>query len=104
MSLDTKSIKTLAEVVTHEILTALAEENLKDSAPQGQTCKVECVDNLCVTTCYDDIGQVMSARAERISSNLGAIPDDLSVAKYIDHTLLKPEATTEQVTQFEARK
>ena len=84
----------------------LAEENIKEAAPQGQTCKVECVDNLCVTTCFDEIGQVMSAGAERISSHLGTIPDDLSIAKYIDHTLLKPEATRDQVTQlcFEARK
>jgi deoxyribose-phosphate aldolase len=106
MAVDNRSIETLAEIVTHEILNALAEENIKDSAPQGQTCKVECVDSLCVTTCFDEIGQVMSAGAERISSNLGSIPDDLSVAKYIDHTLLKPEATREQVTQlcFEARK
>jgi deoxyribose-phosphate aldolase len=100
MALDTKSVETLAEVVTREILNALAEENLKQTSPQGQTCKVECVDNLCVTTCYDEIGQVMSAGAERISSNLGSIPDDLSVAKYIDHTLLKPEATAEQITQL----
>jgi deoxyribose-phosphate aldolase len=106
MAVDTRSIETLAEIVTREILNALAEENIKDLAPQGQTCKVECVDNLCVTTCYDEIGQVMSAGAERVSSNLGTIPDDLSIAKYIDHTLLKPEATREQVTQlcFEARK
>jgi len=106
MIADTQSIENLAEIVTHEILNALAEENIKESAPPDQTCKVECVDNLCVTTCYDEIGQVMSAGAERISSNLGTIPDDLSVAKYIDHTLLKPEATREQVTQlcFEARK
>ncbi len=106
MAADIKSIETLAEIVTHEILNALAEENIKDAAPHGQTCKKECVDNLCVTTCFDEIGQVMSAGAERISSNLGSIPDDLSVAKYIDHTLLKPEATRDQVTQlcFEARK
>jgi prophage tail gpP-like protein len=85
MAVDNRSIETLAEIVTHEILNALAEENIKDSAPQGQTCKVECVDSLCVTTCFDEIGQVMSAGAERISSNLGTIPDDLSVAKYRSH-------------------
>lgn len=106
MAADIKSIETLAEIVTHEILNALAEENAHDAAPQGQTCKKECIDNLCVTTCFDEIGQVMSAGAERISSNLGTIPDDLTVAKYIDHTLLKPEATRDQVTQLclEARK
>lgn len=106
MSLDTRNIETLAEIVTHEILNALSEENIKASAPQGQTCKVECVDNLCITTCFDHVGQVVSAGAERISSHLGVIPDDLSIARYIDHTLLKPEATRDQVTQLclEAKK
>ena len=106
MIADIKSVETLAEIVTHEILNALAEENIQSNTPQGQSCKKECVDNLCVTTCFDEIGQVMSAGAERISSHLGTIPDDLSVAKYIDHTLLKPEATRDQVTQlcFEAKK
>ncbi len=106
MAADIKNVETLAEIVTHEILNALAEENIRDDSPQGQICKKECVDNLCVTTCFDEIGQVMSAGAERVSSHLGTIPDDLSVANYIDHTLLKPEATRDQVTQlcFEARK
>jgi len=106
MIADIKSVETLAEIVTREILNALAEENTQSIAPRGQSCKKECVDNLCVTTCFDDIGQVMSAGAERISSHLGTIPDDLSVAKYIDHTLLKPEAARDQVTQlcFEAGK
>ncbi len=104
--MDTKSIETLTEIVTHEILNALAEESYQTNMPQGQSCKKECVDNLCVTTCFDEIGQVISAGAERISSHLGTIPDDLSVAKYIDHTLLKPEATRDQVKQLchEAKK
>lgn len=100
MAVDTKSVETLAEIVTYEILNALEAENLKAESPSGQFCKVECVDDLCVTTCFDEIGQVISAGAERISTRLGSIPDDLSTAGYIDHTLLKPEATREQVTQL----
>jgi deoxyribose-phosphate aldolase len=66
----------------------------------GEYCKVECVDELCVTTCYNEIGQVIKAGAERITSTFGSLPDDMSSARYIDHTLLKPDATRDQVTQL----
>jgi deoxyribose-phosphate aldolase len=49
---------------------------------------------------------VVNAGAERLSSTIGMIPQDLNLAKMIDHTLLKPDATQEQIAQlcFEARK
>jgi len=100
MALDTRSIETLAEIVTAEILNAITAERMEAEATDGQFCKVECVDNLCVRTCFDEFGQIISAGAERISTRLGAIPDDLSISAYIDHTLLKPEATSAQITQL----
>jgi deoxyribose-phosphate aldolase len=106
MSPDKQSIETLTEIITREVLSAVLEQEKTSATPAGQNCKVECVDNLCVKTCFDEAGQVISAGAERLSSTLGAVPTDANVAKYIDHTLLKAEATREQVTQlcFEARK
>lgn len=100
MLTDPKNIETIAEIVTREILNALVEETMQSSPVQGQQCKVECVDNICVKTCFDELGHVISAGAERISSTLGSIPDDLTKASYIDHTLLKPDATRDQVTQL----
>ena len=100
MLTDPKNVETIAEVVTKEILNALAEENMQAAPAQGQYCKVECVDNICVKTCFDEIGHVIGAGAERITSTLGSIPDDLTKASYIDHTLLKAEATRDQVTQL----
>ena len=100
MLTDPKNVETIAEVVTKEILNALAEENMQVAPAQGQYCKVECVDNICVKTCFDEIGHVIGAGAERITSTLGSIPDDLTKASYIDHTLLKAEATRDQVTQL----
>jgi len=97
---DPKNLETVTQIVTQEILNALAEEKGQSAAPQGPFCKVECVDDICVRTCFDEIGNILSAGAERISSKLGAIPDDLTKASYIDHTLLKPEATNEQVKQL----
>lgn len=97
---DPKSIETIAEIVTKEILNSLAEENMQISKSGGHYCKVECVDNLCVKTCFDEIGHVIGAGAERITNTLGTIPDDLTKASYIDHTLLKADATSEQITQL----
>ena len=57
-------------------------------------------------TCFDRAGHVVNAGAERLSSTLGVIPQDLNLAGMIDHTLLKPDATPDQIAQlcFEARK
>jgi deoxyribose-phosphate aldolase len=106
MSPEKEQVTALAEIVTREVLIAFLEEEKSQLASTGQICKVEFVDDLCVTTCFDEVGKVVSAGAERISSTLGSIPKDLNIASMIDHTLLKPEATREQVTQlcFEARK
>jgi len=100
MAIDTMSVEALTEIVTREIITAISEVELAKPTPQGHYCKAECVDDICVKTCFDEIGQVISAGAERITTKLGAIPDDPAVSRYIDHTLLKPEATQEQVTQL----
>jgi deoxyribose-phosphate aldolase len=52
------------------------------------------------------MGNVINAGAERLSSTLGVIPQDMNLAKMIDHTLLKPDATQQEIAQlcFEARK
>jgi deoxyribose-phosphate aldolase len=100
MVADIKSIETLTQIVTREILSALAEADVKNTSKNSEYCKVECVDDLCVTTCFNEIGQVINAGADRITSTFGSIPDDLSTASYIDHTLLKPDGTRDQVTQL----
>jgi deoxyribose-phosphate aldolase len=74
--------------------------------PEGYQCKFDCADQLCVRVCTDRMGNVVNAGAERLTSTLGVIPQDLNLAKLIDHTLLKPDATQEEIAQlcFEARK
>jgi deoxyribose-phosphate aldolase len=106
MQPDPKTVQKLVEIITHEVLAAMMEQQQKSALPEGAQCKFNCADGLCVRTCFDRAGQVVSAGAERLSSTIGVIPQDLSLAKMIDHTLLKPEATPDQVAQlcFEARK
>lgn len=100
---DAKLVEALVELVTREVLLALAEAGHPPA--QGELCKFECADGVCVRTCFDKAGQVVSAGAERLTSTVGVIPDS-SLAGLIDHTLLKPDATPDQIAQlcFEARK
>jgi deoxyribose-phosphate aldolase len=106
MNPDVKNVEQLVEIITREVLIAMAEQKQRAAAPEGAQCEFNCADGLCVRTCFDRAGKVVDAGAERLSSSIGIIPQDTSLAKMIDHTLLKPDATPEQIAQlcFEARK
>ena len=106
MKPDTKLVEQLVEIITHEVLAAMAEAEQRAAHPEAYQCKFDCADQLCVRVCYDRMGNVINAGAERLSSTLGVIPPDRKLAKMIDHTLLKPDATQQEIAQlcFEARK
>jgi len=106
MKPDSKLVEQLVEIITHEVLAAMMEEENRASQADGYHCKFDCANQLCVKLCMDRTGNVVSAGAERLSSTLGVIPGDLSLANMIDHTLLKPDATQQEIAQlcFEARK
>jgi len=103
---DPKLVEQIVEIITHEVLAAMAEQDERTAHPEAFQCKFECADQLCVKMCMDKAGNVVSAGAERLTSTLGVIPSDLSIASMIDHTLLKPDATQQEIAQlcFEARK
>jgi deoxyribose-phosphate aldolase len=104
METNREQIQTITEIITREILNVMHEE--QQTEEQRAYCKVEVVDGLQVKTCFDEYGEIVSAGAERITTTLGNIPENLDMAGMIDHTLLKAEATREQISQlcFEARK
>src|SRR5512133_1181176 len=106
MDPDLQTVEKLVEIITREVLVAIAEQKERAAAPAGQHCAMSCGEGLCVKTCFDQTGKVVSAGADRLSSTLGGIPQDLNLAGMIDHTLLKPDATPDQIAQlcFEARK
>ncbi len=106
MKPDMKTVEQLVEIITREVLVAMMEQEQRAAQPEGAVCKFNCSDGTCVRTCFDRTGMVVSAGAERLSSTMGIIPHDASLASLIDHTLLKPDATPDQVAQlcFEARK
>ena len=106
MAMDQKEIERIIEVVTREVLDALAERQTNSNQDSGKHCEHECADGICVQTCFDHVGHVINAGAERLTSTLGGIPSDASIGSMIDHTLLKPDVTQDQIAQlcFEARK
>jgi deoxyribose-phosphate aldolase len=106
MVMDLKTVENLVEIITHEVLAAMVEQRERAKAPEESQCKANCTDRLCVRTCFDRTGQVVNAGAERLSSTIGVIPQNMDLARMIDHTLLKPDATPDQIAQlcFEARK
>jgi len=106
MTPDMKTVETLVEIITREVLLAMVEQEEKVKNPPGATCVVEVANGVKVKTCFDNAGHVVSAGAERLTSTVGVIPEDHSLAGMIDHTLLKPDATSDKIAQlcFEARK
>ncbi|MCX7975500.1 MAG: deoxyribose-phosphate aldolase [Bellilinea sp.] len=105
MNTDPKTIASLVEIITREVLTSILQRQTPaEQADNG--CKLSCAEGICVQTCFDKVGQVIHAGAERVSNGLGGVPQDLKIAGMIDHTLLKPDATQEQIAQlcFEAKR
>ena len=81
----------LINAITREVLAALAGQG-------GDAC-LNCLGN-CAAHCPNDVRAVVAAGADRISYNGdgAAVPADL--AKYIDHTALKPETTATQIDKL----
>lgn len=68
------------------------------SSPASQ-CHVCPNSHLCHSSCGDKVSNVKSAGAMRIGSTLGDLVPQ-AVAPYIDHTLLKPDATESEIRKL----
>lgn len=106
MGTELNTVERLVEIITREVMVARMEQQERAKDSDHHQCKYDCAEGMCVQTCFDRAGRVISAGAERLSSTIGVIPTDASLASMIDHTLLKPDATPDQIAQlcFEARK
>lgn len=83
----------LIDAVTREVLAVLAGRGTED-------CSDPSCQGACAAHCSDKVRGVVSTGAERISySGNGAdVPRDL--ARFIDHTLLRPDATAAEVDRL----
>jgi deoxyribose-phosphate aldolase len=106
MTLEKDTVEKLVEVITREVLLAMIAQEENKKYPTGDNCVMEEADGMLVKTCFDGAGRVISAGAERLTSTVGVIPEDKSLAGMIDHTMLKPDATADKIAQlcFEAKK
>ena len=88
-----EKVERIIEEVTREVLLRLNE-------PESQEPSCNCTDGSCAEHCPDKLDEVVQAGAARVSATLGTRPVTGDVARMIDHTLLKPDAT---VADFAAR-
>lgn len=89
----------------------MIDQVLQGRLKEAHECCTEgnCTDGLCVIHNKDGVKNIISNGASRVSASLGieaAGGIDVDLARLIDHTLLKPEATRQQIQQLcaEAKK
>ena len=71
---DPTSVEKLVQIITREVLLAIAEyDHTRDGKGESGA---------------DSTSQVVNAGAARLTATLGAVPQDAELAKMIDHTLL----------------
>jgi len=97
--LDEATLERIIEQITRQVLLLIQEE--AETEPDAPV-----VDPISAHNYLQRVQPVVNAGADRIASTLGIMPTDGSLAHMIDHTLLKPEATQDQIAQlcYEARK
>lgn len=94
------AVEQIIEEITREVLLRL---NQPQPTNGGSGCS--CTDGSCVQNCAEKVERVVQAGASRVSATLGTRPQNSAIARYIDHTLLKPDASQDQIAQlcYEAR-
>jgi len=92
------------EQITKQVLLLLHEEEARTQAGGDNGTCADCIGQ-CITQCQDKVREVVNAGASRLTSTLGNVDVGPNIAKMIDHTLLKPDATQDQIAQlcYEAR-
>ena len=89
-------IERLTTLITKEVISVISEQpDLHFCTVCGQVCDGHCVVH------HPQVARDMIALgASRLSSRLGVDHVPTDIAGYIDHTLLKPEATEQQIRQL----
>ncbi len=95
--IDEATVERVIEGITRQVLILIQEGTMR---PNGNG-REHSAGNYA-----DGMRSVVNAGADRVASTLGMKPTDEGMAHMIDHTLLKPDATQDEVAQlaYEARK
>jgi len=97
MKLDDQALERIIEEITRQVLVLVQEENA--DAPDGGP-------PLSAGNYVNRVQPVVSAGADSIAATLGVAPTDGALSHMIDHTLLRADATQDEIAQlcYEARK
>jgi deoxyribose-phosphate aldolase len=100
MKLDERALEQIIEQITHQVLVLVQEEQATGGGTEGRAT------TLSTQNYADRVQPVVDAGADRLASTLGIVPTDGRLSHMIDHTLLKPDATQDQIAQlcYEANK
>jgi len=98
IKLDEATLERIIEQITRQVLVLIQEEEKGVAAPS--------LEPISAHNYLQRVRPVVSAGADRLASTLGIMPTDGSLAHMIDHTILKPDATQDQIAQlcYEAKK
>ncbi len=98
--LQEEQLERIIEEITRQVLIYLQDEPGENGNGNGKHPP------LSSNNFTDRVTPVVDAGADRIASTLGIFPTDGQLAHMIDHTILKPDATQDEIAQlcYEARK
>lgn len=94
-SLRNYSFEQLVELITQEVLSAYPFAPIIECTACSRPCGGQCV-----SSHPEAARQLLAAGASRLSARLGVSDMAADMAAMIDHTLLKPDGTEEQVRQL----
>ena len=102
MQFDQQTIDTLVDEITRHVVAALKDGARKSVTPGLPTINSSCnhCDHNGVQHQPDVARQALQNGAVRLSATLGVRNVAADIAQYIDHTLLKPDASQEQIAQL----
>ena len=102
MNLDEATVERIIEQITHQVLILYREVQEKSESGSNGGSPV----SISAHNYVEQVQPVVSVGADRVTSTLGIAPTDGRLGHMIDHTLLKPDATQDEIAQlcFEARK
>ena len=96
--LDEATLERIIEQITRQVLVLMQDDEAGTGAPAAGPISAK--------NYLEQVQPVVNAGADRVASTLGIMTTDDSLAHMIDHTVLKPDATQDQIAQlcYEARK
>ena len=99
VTMDEATLEGVIEQITKQVLIAMR-------SAEGGNGNGTALQTLSAANYADQVKPILSAGADRVASTLGLTPADGRLARYIDHTLLKADATQDEIAQlcYEARK